>query len=63
MNNHIFFQHPDLINILRVHENVIAIMMTSIARASQDSGDQGGEAGGSEEVAVAQEQGVSTFRE
>jgi hypothetical protein len=47
------------INILRVHENVIAIMMTSIARASQDSGEQTGEAGGAEEVAVAQESGVS----
>jgi hypothetical protein len=45
---------------LRVHENVIAIMMTSIARASQDSGEQTGEAGGAEEVAVAQESGVSS---
>ena len=63
MNNHIFFQHPDLINILRVHENVIAIMMTSIARASQDSGDAGGEAGGSEEVAVTQEQGVRVMKD
>jgi hypothetical protein len=56
VNNHIFFQHPDLINILRVHENVIAIMMTSIARASQDSGDQGGEMGeGGEVSGVVQE--------
>jgi len=29
--------------------------MTSIARASQDSGDQGGEQGGNEEVSVVQE--------
>ena len=30
-------------------------MMTSIARASQDSGEQSGEPGGPEEVAVVQE--------
>jgi hypothetical protein len=57
LTNLIFVQ----INILRVHENVIAIMMTSIARASQDSGEQTGEAGGAEEVAVAQESGVSPY--
>ena len=61
VNNHIFFQHPDLINILRVHENVIAIMMTSIARASQDSGEQSGEPGGPEEVAVVQEVCIEIF--
>ena len=39
VNNHVFFQHPDLIRILCIHENVIDIMMNSIARASQeDSG-------------------------
>ena len=27
VNNHVFFQHPDLIRILRTHENVMAIMM------------------------------------
>ena len=39
MNNHVFFQHPDLIRILCIHENVIAIMMNSISRASQDQAE------------------------
>ena len=41
VNNHVFFQHPDLIRILKIHENVIAIMMNSIARS--ESGGGGGE--------------------
>ena len=36
VNNHVFFQHPDLVRILGIHENVIDIMMNSIARASQE---------------------------
>ncbi len=32
VNNHVFFQHPDLIRILCIHENVIAMMMNSISR-------------------------------
>jgi len=59
VNNHVFFQHPDLIRILRIHENVIAIMMTSISRASQDRdgggtaavGEQQGQGGGGEQQA------------
>jgi ryanodine receptor 2 len=43
VNNHVFFQHPDLIRILKIHENVIAIMMNSIARSDQGGGG-GGEA-------------------
>ena len=39
MNNHVFFQHPDLVRILCIHENVIAIMMNSISRSSQDGGE------------------------
>lgn len=27
MNNRIFFQHPDLMRLLTVHENVMSIMM------------------------------------
>lgn len=27
MNNRIFFQHPDLMRLLRVHEDVMTIMM------------------------------------
>ena len=42
VNNHVFFQHPDLIRILKIHENVIAIMMNSIAR-SEGGGGGGGE--------------------
>ena len=41
VNNHVFFQHPDLVRILGIHENVIAIMMNSIARASQDESGEG----------------------
>lgn len=54
VNNHVFFQHPDLIRILRVHENVIDIMMNSISRSSQDSSENGDEsdaAGGSDSSA------------
>ena len=55
VNNHVFFQHPDLIRILKIHENVIQIMMTSIARAEQEGdegeeGAEGGAGGGGEEV-------------
>ena len=64
VNNHVFFQHPDLIRILRIHENVIAIMMNSIARASQeDGGDEGqGESGGQdgETAPIQQEDSMSS---
>ena len=51
VNNHVFFQHPDLVRILGIHENVIAIMMNSIARASQDESGEtaSGEGQGLEE--------------
>lgn len=32
VNNHTFFQHPDLIRILRVHENVMAVMMNTLGK-------------------------------
>ncbi|MCL4120159.1 UNVERIFIED_CONTAM: hypothetical protein GTU68_005471, partial [Idotea baltica] len=35
VNNHIFFQHPDLIRILRIHENVMAVMMNTLGRRAQ----------------------------
>ncbi|XP_069958037.1 ryanodine receptor isoform X5 [Cherax quadricarinatus] len=35
VNNHIFFQHPDLIRILCVHENVMAVMMNTLGRRAQ----------------------------
>ena len=51
VNNHVFFQHPDLIRILKIHENVIAIMMNSIARSESGSGGGGGEGDESSSVA------------
>ncbi|VDP02284.1 unnamed protein product [Soboliphyme baturini] len=35
MNNKIFFQHPDLMSMLRVHENVMSIMMNVLNRRHQ----------------------------
>lgn len=34
VNNHTFFQHPDLIRVLRVHENVMAVMMNTLGMIS-----------------------------
>merc|ERR1739836_53253 len=56
VNNHVFFQHPDLIRILKIHENVIAIMMNSIAR-SEGGGGGGGE--GDESGSVSGEPAVT----
>ena len=39
VNNHTFFQHPDLIRILRVHENVMAVMMNTLGRRAQAASD------------------------
>ncbi|XP_063865198.1 ryanodine receptor-like isoform X9 [Scylla paramamosain] len=39
VNNHIFFQHPDLIRILCVHENVMAVMMNTLGRRAQAAGE------------------------
>ncbi|KAL1124812.1 hypothetical protein AAG570_001433 [Ranatra chinensis] len=35
VNNHTFFQHPDLIRVLRIHENVMAVMINTLGRHSQ----------------------------
>ncbi|KAH1003553.1 hypothetical protein HUJ04_003457 [Dendroctonus ponderosae] len=35
VNNHTFFQHPDLIRVLRIHENVMAVMINTLGRRSQ----------------------------
>lgn len=44
MNNKIFFQHPDLMRLLRVHEDVMTIMMnvltTQQSSAENDTGDE-----------------------
>lgn len=39
VNNRTFFQHPDLIRILRVHENVMALMMNTLGRRAQPQSD------------------------
>ncbi|XP_057319083.1 ryanodine receptor isoform X4 [Microplitis mediator] len=39
VNNHTFFQHPDLIRVLRIHENVMAIMINTLGRRSQAQSD------------------------
>lgn len=33
MNNKVFFQHPDLIGMLRIHENVMTVMMNTIGKS------------------------------
>ncbi|KAK6010888.1 hypothetical protein OSTOST_24041, partial [Ostertagia ostertagi] len=42
MNNRIFFQHPDLMRLLSVHENVMSIMM-NILTAQQGAVEHEGE--------------------
>lgn len=42
MNNHTFFQHPDLIRVLRMHENVMAVMMNTLGRRAQAQSQPGG---------------------
>lgn len=37
VNNVVFFQHPDLIRILRVHENVMHVMMNTLSKRSRDA--------------------------
>ncbi|XP_036227358.2 ryanodine receptor isoform X17 [Bactrocera oleae] len=39
VNNATFFQHPDLIRILRIHENVMAVMMNTLGRRAQAQSD------------------------
>nr|CAI5848298.1 unnamed protein product [Callosobruchus analis] len=41
VNNHTFFQHPDLIRVLRIHENVMAVMINTLGRRSQAQSDAG----------------------
>lgn len=35
VNNRIFFQHPDLIRILRVNENVMDVMINTLGKRAQ----------------------------
>ncbi|KAG8232313.1 hypothetical protein J437_LFUL009412 [Ladona fulva] len=39
VNTHTFFQHPDQIRILCVHENVMAVMMNTLGRRAQAQSD------------------------
>lgn len=43
VQNRVFFQHPDLIKILRVHENVMDIMTNTLSKRAQ--GESGGSSG------------------
>ncbi|KAJ8920014.1 hypothetical protein NQ315_006545 [Exocentrus adspersus] len=53
VNNHTFFQHPDLIRVLRLHENVMAVMINTLGRRSQAQSDASTQAQANEgEVAV-----------
>ena len=40
VNNKIFFQHPDLIRILRVHENVMDVMMNTLKKQQKSDDSQ-----------------------
>lgn len=40
VNNRVFFQHPDLIRILRVHENVMDVMMNTLGKQKANSGEE-----------------------
>ncbi|XP_030563349.1 ryanodine receptor isoform X21 [Drosophila novamexicana] len=50
VNNATFFQHPDLIRILRVHENVMAVMMNTLGRRAQAQSDAPTQTEGAEGV-------------
>ena len=41
VQNRVFFQHPDLTRKLRIHENVMAIMMNTLGRRAQAQSDAG----------------------
>ncbi|CAG0880143.1 unnamed protein product [Darwinula stevensoni] len=41
VQNRVFFQHPDLMRKLRIHENVMAIMMNTLGRRAQAQSDAG----------------------
>lgn len=41
VRNRVFFQHPDLIRILRVHENVMDVMVNTLGKRAQTQPSQG----------------------
>lgn len=59
VNNHTFFQHPDLIRVLRIHENVMAIMINTLGRRSQAQSDAQAQAQTAEGEPAAKEKDTS----
>lgn len=59
VNNHTFFQHPDLIRVLRIHENVMAIMINTLGRRSQAQSDAQTQAQAGEGEAPSKEKDTS----
>ena len=55
VNNHTFFQHPDLIRVLRIHENVMAVMINTLGRRSQAQSDSSTQAQNPEGETVTKE--------
>lgn len=55
VNNHTFFQHPDLIRVLRIHENVMAVMINTLGRRSQAQSDASAQAQQGEGEVVSKE--------
>lgn len=55
VNNATFFQHPDLIRVLRVHENVMAVMMNTLGRRAQAQSDAQPQASGQEGDVITKE--------
>jgi RIH domain len=58
VNNRTFFQHPDLIRVLRNHENVMAVMMNTLGRRAQAQSDLQAKAVGGEGEAAAPKEKV-----
>lgn len=58
-NNATFFQHPDLIRVLRVHENVMAVMMNTLGRRAQAQSDAPAASDGTEGVVPTKEKDTS----
>jgi len=61
VNNRTFFQHPDLIRILRNHENVMAVMMNTLGRRAQALSDQQAKAVGGEGEQAAPKEKVKYY--
>ncbi|KAI4471407.1 ran binding protein 9-related [Holotrichia oblita] len=59
VNNHTFFQHPDLIRVLRIHENVMAVMINTLGRRSQAQSDASTQAQQGEGEIVSKEKDTS----